>query len=127
MISLLLDQNTPYGAAALLNERGVDTLHTRDAGLERASDAAITDAAAAMGRVVITHDADFSQLLALSGRLRPSVIHLRREFDTNGDFVACVCVVLATVGREILEGAVVSVDETSIRVRHLPLLGQPRR
>lgn len=122
MIRLLLDQNTPYAAAALLTERGLDAVHAGDLGLSRASDTTILAAAASADQVVVTHDADFSQLLALGGQERPSVVHLRREFDTNQEFVECVLATVDAVREEILAGAIVSVDESSVRVRLLPVL-----
>lgn len=122
MIRLLLDQNTPYAAAALLAERGLDAVHARDLGLSHAPDSSILAAAASADRVVVSHDADFSQLLALGGRERPSVLHLRREFETNQEFVDCVLATIDTVRDEILAGAIVSVDESSVRVRLLPVL-----
>ena len=124
MIRLLLDQNTPYAAAALLAESGIDAVHARDLGLSRATDPTILATAAESARVIVTHDADFSQLLALNGHDRPSVIHLRREFETNWEFVACVLATLAAVAPELTGGAIVSVDDSSVRVRPLPVFGR---
>lgn len=125
MTPLLLDQNAPFAAASMLRDQGLDAVHARDLGLSRAPDIEILEAAALAGRVVVTHDADFSQLLALSGRTTPSVVHLRREFETNEEFVACVMAVLAVANDDLTTGAIASVDERSIRIRLLPVLGKP--
>lgn len=124
MIRLLLDQNAPYAATALLVRSGVDAVHARDLGLARATDATILAVAAESDRIVVTHDADFAQLLALQGHERPSVVHLRREFETNADFVACVLGTLTAVASDLEAGSIASVDDATVRVRRLPVLGQ---
>ncbi|MFN3407842.1 MAG: DUF5615 family PIN-like protein [Limisphaerales bacterium] len=73
-MKLLLDQGTPRSAAALLRGMNFNAVHTAEAGLASASDAEILAHAAGAGAVVVTLDADFRTLLALSGADRPSVI-----------------------------------------------------
>jgi hypothetical protein len=51
------------------------------------------------------------------------VVHLRREFETNPEFLACVLATLAAVTTDLAAGAIASVDDSSVRVRRLPVLG----
>ena len=76
---LLLDQGLPRSAARLLREAGVDTVHVGEIGYSDADDASILKRARDEERTVVTFDADFHALLALSRATSPSVIRIRIE------------------------------------------------
>jgi len=76
---LLLDQGTPRSTARHLAAHGIDAVHAADIGLSAASDSQILDHARTDHRVVVTLDADFHALLALSGAAVPSVVRIRPE------------------------------------------------
>jgi len=78
-MKLLLDQGLPRSAAALLSNKGIDTLHVGEIGMAEAEDAEIIQTAKEQGRAVATLDADFHTLLALSSATSPSVIRIRIE------------------------------------------------
>lgn len=78
-MKLLLDQGLPRSAVALLRQAGIDTMHVGDVGHAGADDTVILQLARADDRVVVTLDADFHTLLALSGAANPSVIRIRIE------------------------------------------------
>lgn len=78
-MKLLLDQGLPRSAARLLTSAGWDTIHVGDIGYEVATDEAILERARGEGRIVVTLDADFHALLALSSATAPSVIRIRIE------------------------------------------------
>jgi len=70
---------------------------------------------------LITQDLDFSMLLAVGGLNKPSVINLRLE-NANPDFVTNrIIKVVSEMIKELEEGVVISVDETSARYRNLPI------
>lgn len=123
-MKLLLDMGLARRAAALLREQGLDCTHLGELGLPRLADQAILLMAADEGRTVVTLDADFSALLALSGASRPSVIHIRREgldYLLAAELIARVTDVL----REDLEvGCIASVSERGVRVHRLPIVPQ---
>ena len=77
MIRLLLDEGLPRSAATLLSENGLDAVHVGELGMAGAADEAILEYARTSGSVIVTLDADFHSLLALSGASEPSVIRLR--------------------------------------------------
>jgi predicted nuclease of predicted toxin-antitoxin system len=71
--------------------------------------------------VVITQDLDFSMLLALKGYEKPSLINVRVE-ETKPDFVTSRIVdTVSELEAELRKGAVVTVDENSVRYRYLPI------
>jgi len=78
-MKLLLDPGLPRSAAKLLRESGIDTVHVSDIGYSTADDAAMLEKGREEERIVITFDADFHTLLALSRAATPSVIRIRIE------------------------------------------------
>lgn len=126
-MKLLLDQGLPRSAAGRLRDAGVDALHAGDCGLGSASDKEILAAAAREGRAVVTLDADFHALLALGGASGPSVIRIRIEGLQADGLVHLVRTVLDCFGEDLGAGAMVSVTEGRIRVRHLPIGGRGDR
>ncbi len=78
-MKFLIDQNLSPEVAARLIAAGHDAVHTRDTGLQRASDEAVLDVAAREERVIVSADTDFGPLLAGSALTSPSFILLRRE------------------------------------------------
>lgn len=73
MIKILLDQGLPRSAAELLRQQGWNALHVGEVGLATASDQSILKHAQQQGSTVVTLDADFHALLAVSGASAPSV------------------------------------------------------
>lgn len=123
MIRLLLDQGLPRSAASLLRERGIDVVHVGEILMSSASDAAILAHARAEHCTVITLDADFHALLALSSAHSPSVIRLRIEGLKGVETANLIQRVLELAGNEIQAGALVAVTARGVRVKRLPILG----
>ena len=72
-------------------------------------------------KVVITQDLDFSMILAIGGYTKPSLINLRLE-NAKPDFVTLRIIdVISVMERELKQGVVVTIDETSARYRDLPI------
>ena len=118
---LLLDQGLPRSAAPLLRETGIDAVHVGELGMAAASDSSILQHAITEGRIVITLDADFHALLALSGALQPSVIRIRIEGLKAAECSALIRVLLAQCSTDLERGCVVTVQDQRIRIRRLPL------
>jgi predicted nuclease of predicted toxin-antitoxin system len=121
MNALLLDQGLAPGAAAILRMRGVDAVHVMEIGLDRAEDSEILAAARLQNRVCVTLDHDFHAHLAVAGEGRPSVILFRTEglaAVEQADLISSICLSCAAA---LSEGAAISADGRSVRVRRLPL------
>jgi predicted nuclease of predicted toxin-antitoxin system len=73
------------------------------------------------GYFVFTHDLDFSALLAMSHAAGPSVLQVRTQDVLPESIGEHVVEVLRTHGPALDRGAVVTIDETSSRVRILPI------
>ncbi len=66
-MKFLLDQGLPRSAATLLTARGHETVHAGDIGPADAADSVLLAKALADECTVVTLDADFHALMALSG------------------------------------------------------------
>lgn len=119
---LLLDQGLPRSTVLHLNNAGIDAAHVGDIGLATASDAMILNYSRQEGRAVVTLDADFHALLALSGAGGPSVIRIRIEGLRAQNLASLLVSVLEVCKDDVMRGAMVSVTENGLRIRQLPLL-----
>ncbi|MBN1347418.1 MAG: DUF5615 family PIN-like protein [Phycisphaerae bacterium] len=118
---VLLDQGLPRSAALLPRDRGIDALHTGECGLFTAADSAILEHARDQGRIVVTLDSDFHALMALSSATSPSVLRIRIEGLRAAAASELIQMVLTRCRADLEAGALVSVTETRIRVRVLPI------
>jgi len=119
---LLLDQGLPRSAARLLREAGVDTVHVGEIDYSDADDASILKRARDEERTVVTLDADFHALLALSRATSPSVIRIRIEGLYGQKAADLIQAVLTHCRQDLEQGAMVTVQPRRIRIRRLPLL-----
>ena len=108
-------------AARLLSQSGFDAVHVGDIGHSDASDAAILNKARDEERTVVTLDADFHTIMALSGLTKPSVIRIRIEGLQGEALAKLLQRVIAQCASELDAGAMVLVEHSRIRIRRLPL------
>ena len=122
MIKVLLDQGLPRTAAGLLREIGWDVQHVSERGMSQAEDVAIIDTARQEQRCVVTLDADFHALLAVTGAKGPSVVRIRSEGLKAAQIAALLQRVFDAAGNELGHGAMVTVLDGKIRIKHLPII-----
>ena len=72
------------------------------------------------GRIVVTADLDFGAILARAGNATASVIVFRLANLQADRVCALLTKVLAQAANELKRGAVVLVEESRFRIRHLP-------
>lgn len=118
-MKLLLDQGLPRSTAARLTALGIESLHVAEIGLATATDQLILAEAVTRQAVIVTLDTDFHALLALSDATSPSVIRLRIQGLKAATRLLADLVQRFT--RDLEQGAVMSVTESRVRVRRLPL------
>jgi predicted nuclease of predicted toxin-antitoxin system len=121
-MNLLLDQGLPRSAADLLRDVGIKAKHVGEIGFAAAKDVEILVKARADNSVVVTLDADFHAMLALSGASSPSVIRIRIEGLRGPDLANLLMQILDEWRSELEQGAVLTVQQGRIRMRQLPLL-----
>jgi predicted nuclease of predicted toxin-antitoxin system len=90
-------------------------------GTEGSSDSKILNFGRQEGMVVVTLDADFHTLLALSGMTGPSVVRIRIESLRGEALAKLLFSVLQICSDDLLKGAMVSVTENGVRIHRLPV------
>lgn len=122
MTKLLLDQGLPHSSVRFLCDKDMHAVHVGDIGVSAAGDEEILQLAREDGRVVVTLDADFHALLALSGATSPSVIRVRIEGLRSEALARILRDAVSICREELRQGALVTVQQKRIRVRLLPLI-----
>lgn len=121
-MKLLLDQGLPRSTAALLRSRDIDTLHAGDVGLAKAEDIAILEQGRLQDRTIVTLDADFHKLLAITRATTPSVIRIRIEGLRAEALANLLERILKQSSADLEAGAAVTVQARRLRIRRLPLI-----
>ena len=120
-MKILIDVNLPPAWVEELRAGGFDAVHWTSVGPPMASDIELLAFARSRGYVVFTHDLDFGRLLALTRDSGPSVLQVRTQNVLPDAIGALGTAVLQECHGALLEGALVSVDERTARVRVLPI------
>jgi len=106
---------------AALRGSGHDVVHVRDIGFHERLDSDILAEARAQGRVVVTFDLDFGDLLAAGGESLPSVILVRTHNQRPEVATPRVMDVVQRFAQELESGILVVVEDSRFRFRRLPL------
>ena len=114
------DMGTPR-TVAFLRDLGHDAVHLHEQSLGRLSDPSILRKARDEGRVLLTHDLDFGELMAASGANLPSVVILRLRDMRPAGVNAHLREVVTEYNEMLEKGVIVSVSERQIRLRSLPI------
>lgn len=122
---MLLDKCLPAWMTGVLDAAGHDAVHVARIGLRGASDEEVLSKAAADGRVVLSADTDFGELLNAGRRAGPSVVRLRGRIGPRHR-VELLLATLETYEAELMRGAIVVVGPSG-RVRVRPLRSTERR
>jgi predicted nuclease of predicted toxin-antitoxin system len=121
MKRIVLDQGLPATTATILRDGAWDVVHTREIGMQEATDTEILDYAAKDSRVVITLDRDFPQILALTSASWPSVVLIRQQRLRAAPLAALIVSVWQEHEDALDKGCVIKVSARGTRSRRLPL------
>ena len=120
-MKLLVDMNLSPRWVGVLVDAGIEAAHWINCGAKNASDSEIMAYARANGYVVLTHDLDFSAILAVTHGEKPSVVQIRADDVSPGVIGIQVISALRQMATELDEGALITVDPNRARLRLLPL------
>jgi predicted nuclease of predicted toxin-antitoxin system len=118
---VLLDMPVSATLLDALKAHGHDGVHAYQIGKGRASDTELLATARSEGRVIVTADLDFPQLLALSRSDGPGIILFRGGNYSDREMCDLLERVLNEIAPEVLETSICVVDRKRIRVARLPL------
>lgn len=120
-MKFLADMGISPLSVAFLREHGHDAVHLSEENLYRLPDHQIVSKARQEGRILLTHDLDFGEILALTGAEHPSVITFRLRSMRPEIVNRYLEEALNRFGSELEHGAIVSIVEPHIRCRVLPI------
>ncbi len=120
-MKFLADMGISLRTVTWLHGAGYDVVHLRDESLQRLPDNEILIKARAEGRILLTIDLDFAQLLAVSGESLPSVILFRLGNENYDAINERLTQVLSECQEDLELGAIISVSNETFRVRRLPI------
>ncbi len=120
-MKLFVDMNLSPRWVGMLFEAGIEAAHWSTLGARNAPDSEIMAYASVNGYVVLTHDLDFSAILAATQGEKPSVVQIRAE-DVSPDVIAKqVIAALRQMATELEDGALLTIEPNRTRLRVLPL------
>ncbi len=120
-MKLLLDMNMSPMWVTALEDAGYAVTHWAALGPADAPDHVLMSYAHDHGMIIFTQDLDFGIALAISGADSPSVVQLRAADALPSAVGRPVVDGLRQTRRELLEGALVTIDARRTRVRVLPI------
>jgi predicted nuclease of predicted toxin-antitoxin system len=120
-MKFLADMGISPKTVAHLRTLGHDAIHLGDQHLGRLTDHAIVKKACSEDRVLLVHDLDFSEIMAAGGSRLPSVVTFRLRKMHPENVNRCLDTVIAEHHEALEQGALITVSEGRIRVRHLPV------
>jgi predicted nuclease of predicted toxin-antitoxin system len=104
-----------------LREKGHESLHLRDQGLQRLPNGEIFTKAISENRIILTFDLDFGEIAALTGGRKASVVVFRLHNTRTAHVLERLASVLADCSSILEKGAIVVVEENRHRIRQLPV------
>jgi predicted nuclease of predicted toxin-antitoxin system len=116
----LLDMNLPPAMTEWLRAEGHDAVHVREIGLAGFPDHRVFARAAEDGRIVITFDLDFGEIVALRGASGAGVALLRLRLVRQSRLRERLRVAIAEAAEALQAGAIIVVEDTRIRIRRMP-------
>src|SRR4051812_8285614 len=120
-IILVLDQGVPRDAAGRLRDLGYECIHVGEVGMLAVDDLEILEFALGKNAVVVTLDADFHAILAVSAAVGPSVIRIRIQGLRAKEIAECVRIVCTRFGDELSSGSLVTVKSRKTICHRLPI------
>jgi predicted nuclease of predicted toxin-antitoxin system len=120
-MKILVDMNLSPEWIPTLSDAGFEAVHWSSVGNPRSQDVKILEWARRNNWIVFTNDLDFGHILAITQADGPSVLQARAQ-DLLPESLGEIVVAALRQNREALEaGALIVVDESSLRVRILPI------
>lgn len=119
MIRFKVDESLHVEIADLLRERGYDAVTVFDQGLRGRNDHDIAELSQSEGRILISIDLDFSNILMFPPEKYPGLIVLRLRKKSRSAVRRVVTRVINHLDKEPLTGRLWVVDEHRIRIHHV--------
>ncbi|BAY81469.1 hypothetical protein NIES267_09460 [Calothrix parasitica NIES-267] len=121
-MKILIDMNLSPDWVAVLNKYNIEAVHWSTIGKPDAKDTVIMEWARDNNYIVFTHDLDFGTLLAATQANTPSVIQVRTQDVLPASIENLVVSALSQFETQLINGALVTIDQATSKVRILPII-----
>ena len=118
---ILVDVNLSFRWADMLISEGIEAVYWDAIGAANAPDIEIMTYALANGYTVMTRDLDFSDILAATHGVQPSIVQIRTADARPEPLVKRIANTVTSLSAEIEQGTIISIDEHKTRINTLPL------
>jgi predicted nuclease of predicted toxin-antitoxin system len=112
-----IDENLHEEAAELLRQNGHDAVSVYDQNMQGRKDEDVAAVCQREGRVIVTQDLDFSNILAFPPEDYAGIIVLRLHDPSRPSVLAVMRRLLPLLASEPLSGCLWSVDDVGLRIR----------
>lgn len=120
-MNFLADINVSRRIVEALCASGFHAVRVSDVMDCRSTDVQILEEARKRNAVVISHDQDFTAILATTGASSPSLINIRVSFVEVDRLTKTLLSVIGQVGPELSQGVIVTIDDRGARIHRLPV------
>lgn len=120
-MKILVDMNLSPRWIGFLTDAGYEAVHWAAVGRPSAPDREILEYGAQHECIVLTHDLDFSAILAATHGEKPSVVQIRAGDVSPEAIGARVAAAVRQLAPELAIGALLTIDAKRNRLRLLPL------
>ncbi len=120
-MKFLADMGVAWRIVEWLRQHNHDAVHLRELNLIRMPDDEIFAKAKSEGRIILTFDLDFGEIVAASSNKIPSVITFRLHNTWTPHVIGRLRKVLNDSSEALQKGAIITVEENRHRIRHLPI------
>ena len=117
----LCDMGVSRKVSEWLCDQGHESSHLGELGLSRLPNGQIFAKAIGENRIVLTFDLEFGEIAALSGTRDTSVIVFRLQNARAEHVIRRLSAVLKEAAESLQQGAIVTVEESRLRIRNLPI------
>ena len=124
-MKVLVDMNLSPDWAETIRAAGIEAVHWSGVGAATAKDREILSWAGSRGYLLLTHDLDFSAILASTGSAGPSVIQIRSESLAPAGLAPAIIQTIERFSKLLKQGAILTLEPGRARVRLLPLKPDP--
>lgn len=120
-MKFVVNMNLSPSWIQFLASKKIEAVHWSDVGAPTAPDSEIMAFARDGDYVVLTHDLDFSAILAATQGLKPSVMQIRSNNLKSDNIGSQVVGAMLETSEALEKGALVTVEPGRTRARLLPL------
>lgn len=120
-MNFLLDENISPSLCQAFEQLGHQAVHSKSVSLIGSPDDKVVEFALSNDFIIVTHDLDYGRIVALSGLAKPSVLTIRMQKLNMQLMRRMISENFNTISQLLGKGALVTIDETSLRYKILPL------